>query len=462
MGILDTLFGGGDQSQGGAPHPLGILGGLAAHLSPHAYEAAMQRRSQMADYGAMQGMKDLPPGMASAFAQDPGFRQQLGGAYFPAAPQTVMQTGPSGETFPLSIANPGGAGGHGGNVMDMPILPPGTTSSPTAAVSPQPNAGPQQVGAVPGPANVPKTVMTGGLPGSQVGQSAAIDKAKAEGRDPMSVVSPDIRNVAQQVLDGKLLYKDLESTRFRGIRTQVEKLLGAVTGPGTRYPDFNELESEAQNKYRLSYADKATKGAVGAQLTSLGALSGHTAVLADAQAKLPGTGFGFGTELAEPINRGINSIYNTPKAESDKAADTFVNEYSNFVSQTGASGVEERGGRRDFYDSKKAPQARGAALLNDVDFIEKRAAGIEDHRNQVFKTSTNPEANKERFTIMTPQIRANLDHAKIIGHQLKGDYEEWAKSKEGQQTQGVPKIQQAQGGGGGGLTWENAQKQGWK
>lgn len=426
MGILDTLFGGGDQSQGGAPHPLGILGGLAAHLSPHAYEAAMQRRSQMADYGAMQGMKDLPPGMASAFAQDPGFRQQLGGAYFPAAPQTVMQTGASGETFPLSIANPGGAGGHGGNVMDMPILPPGTTSSPTAAVSPPPNAGPQQSQ----PGGMPqqqtetspgKTVMTGGLPGSQIGELAAIEKAKAEGRDPMQAVSPYTRGVAQQVLDNKLTIKDLESTRFRGVKTAVERVLAVA------HPELDYNVNAMQNEYRTQYASE--KGnTVGGRVVSIGKLAHHGSGLGDALLNSPNIGLG-GSNLAEYYNKPRNYLGSTSQAEVDKKDDAYTQEYSTYVSNGGNPGTgQEREERRKFYGAGTPPQARGAALLSDAEYIEGQADGMQKHQAELFKT--NPKI-AETMPIVPAQARYDLNQMKIKGHMLKGDLDTWAQTPEG-------------------------------
>ncbi len=432
MGILDSIFGGGQQGppqQG--PRPDSWHDRFQAEYAPGAYGAHQQSQQQQAVFNAAMQTQGMSPQVAQALAMSPQFFGAQQGTYLPQPSQTQVLTDSQGNQTIGEIRNPGGSAGHSRDFSGLPITPPGTTASPAAASGAQGGTTPpEQTGNAPAASSGPQNTLQG-MPGSTTEIFKLIETNKAAGRDPTTGIPEFYKGMANAVREGRETLKDITSQRGAPTRNIVNAIVQAAE------PEFDENMNEARNTYRKQFVSgKATD--IGGQIKSINKLAGHANEIADASTNMDNIGLG-GSELARPINKLGNYLYSTPGAGLKRAADLYNNELSTYVSGKGGSGVDERKSRQEAFDPNATPQSMGKTLLTDIAFIEKQIEGNEQQRDSVWKGTK----LGSQFELASPEAHEQLNQAKIKAHKLVGDYEEWAKSPEGQKAHGP--------GGGGGL-----------
>ena len=440
MGILDSMFGGGqDQSQAGPQTP-GVLGRLQAQYAPGAYAAHEQALQQQAIYQAALQTPGMSPQVAQALAMSPQFFQSQQGAYLPSAPEVTPVQNADGSQTLVQKSNKGGGAGHGVSISGIPITePPGTTAAPAQAAGAAPATTPQeQSGNAPTATAAPTNTLQG-MPGSTQAILKQIQTNKAAGQDPMAGIPEQYKGMAQAVREGRETLKDITSTRGAQTRNLVNEIILASE------PDFDENMNEARNTYRKQYVSgKATD--IGGQVKSLNKLAGHANAMADAASSMNNYGVGGVAPIAHALNKVGNEFNSTPAAGLKRAADLYTNELSTYVSGKGGSGVDERKERSAAFNPDATPQEMGNSLLTDIEFLEKQMEGNEQHRNSVF---SDPKM-AGKFPLVSPQALEQLNQAKVKAHKLLGDYDEWSKTSDGQKaaispkgapvTNGVPQI----------------------
>ncbi len=425
MGILDSMFGGG-QAQTQGPQSPGILSRMQAQYAPGAYEAVQQAQRQRAVYDAAMQSKDMSPQVAQALAMSPQFFGAQQGSYLPQPTQVTPINQPDGGQTLVQTSNPGGGAGHGLSMSGLPITePPGTTTAPARAAGAAPP--PDAQGSPAQAPNAQPTNTLQGMPGSTQAVLKQIEANKAAGLDPTAGIPEYYKGMATAVLEGRETLKDITSQRGAPTKNIINAITQAID------PQFDESMNEARNVYRKGYVSgKATD--IGGQVKSLNKLSGHANAMADAATNIDNVGMGGASILARPINALGNVINSTPKAGLQRAADLYNNELSTYVSGKGGSGVEERKERTAAFDPNATPQQLGQTLLTDIDFLEKQMEGNEQHRNAVWG-----DKQAQKFPLVSPQALEQLNQAKIKAHKLVGDYDEWSKSPEGQKAGVSPK-----------------------
>ncbi len=430
MGILDSMFGGGQgQAQGPqGPQSPGVLGRMQAQYAPGAYEAVQRAQQQRAVYDAAMQSKDMSPQVAQALAMSPQFFQAQQGSYLPSAPQVTPITGADGSQTLVQTSNPGGGAGHGVSLSGIPITePPGSTSSlaGAAGAAPAPEAG--QGGDKPAPVAGSKNTLQG-MPGSPGAIMKQIEANKAAGVDPTAGIPPFYKALATAVREGRETLKDITSQRGAQTKNAVNAIIQ------TMEPDFDENMNEARNTYRKQYVSEKPAD-TGGKVASLNRLAGHARAQAESIENMDNVGMGGFGGLAHPLNQMTNAILPTAGAGLSRSTDMYNTELSKYLSGSGDSGQTEREARKAAFDPQagKSPQEMGAALLKDVEFIEKQKEGYEQHRDAVFKGT--PVATKQ-FEIISPQAQEHLNVTKIKAHKMLGDYDEWSKSPDGQKTTG--------------------------
>lgn len=437
MGILDSVFGGGQpqegQDQGVRPASWGDR--FRAEYAPGAYAAQQQNLQQQAIYSAVL-QHTQNPDVARALAMSPQFFAAQQASYLPQPTQVIpVQNSDSSQTL-VQQSNPGGGPGHGVSISGIPITePPGTTGSPARAAGGASQASAAQ-GAQGGSSTPTAQVQVAqptntleGMPGSTNAVLKQIEANRAAGKDPTEGIPAYFKGMAQAVMEGRETLKDITSTRGAQTRNAINAIIQAAE------PEFDENMNEARNTYRKQYVSgKATD--IGGQVKSLNKLAGHANAMAQAAMDVDNIGLG-GSGMARPLNALGNFLYSTPAAGLKRAADLYTNELSSYVSGKGGSGVDERKQRSEAFSPNATPQEMGQNLLTDIEFLEKQMEGNEQHRNMVFN---NPKM-QEQFPLVSPEARAQLNEAKVKAHKLVGDFNEWSVTPEGQKATGHPLAQ---------------------
>ncbi len=436
MGILDSMFGGGQDQAPQGPQSPGVLGRMQAQYAPGAYEAVQQAQRQRAVYDAAMQTQGMSPQIAQALAMSPQFFGAQQGSYLPQANQVMPIQQADGSQTLVQIGNKGGVAGHGSSLSGLPITePPGTTGTPAQAAGGAPAT--QGAG---GEENAPADVSgsgntLGGMPGGTNAILAQIRANKAAGKDPTLGVPENYKVMAKAVVEGRETLKEITSQRGAQTRNAINEI--ALTMD----PEFDENMNEARNTYRKQFVSGKVND-IGGQVKSINKLAGHANAMSDAATNVDNIGLG-GSGLAHPINELGNYLYSTPAAGLKSAADKYVAEKNTYLAgKSGGTDKGEREARREEYSGASTPQEMGTALLSDIDFIEKQMAGNEQHRDAIWK---DPK-QRANFPLQSPEAIENLNQAKVKAHKLVGDYDEWSKTPEGQQLGGVAKTIQTPGG----------------
>ncbi len=436
MGILDSIFGGGqqgggEQAQPQGPPPDSWHNRFQAEYAPGAYGAHQDAARQRAVYDAAMQTPGMAPQIAQALAMSPQYFGAQQGSFLPQPSQIQTVNNSDGGQTLLETRNPGGGAGHGHSLSGLPIVPPGTTANPTAAAggasgttpkeqtgnAPATVSGPQDDALTPAP--VPGSTNTlNGMPGSNAAILAQIKANKAAGKDPTLGIPEGYKDMAHAVLDGRETLKTITSQRGAQTRNAINEIALSMD------PNFDENMNEARNTFRKQYASGHVND-IGGQVKSINKLAGHANAMADAATDVDNIGLG-GSGLAHPINALGNYIHSTPVAGLRSAADKYVAEKNTYLAgKAGGTDKGEREARRSEYSGSATPQEMGTSLLSDIDFIEKQMEGNNQHRDAVF---SNPKM-REQFALASPEALKNLNEAKIKAHKLIGDYDEWSKNQ---------------------------------
>ena len=418
MGILDSLFGGGQPQDPNQPQGPGYAERLSAMLSPGLHEALQQARQQKATEAALSGMggNPLPPGMGHAMAVDPAFRAQVGPAYLPTPGKveqvptvgggaTFMQTGqqPGGGAYvnPLNIGAAPGAQPPPAAAAAAPSLPEIAAPRP-AAMTPAAAPGEKTPAEASKPLPAPPPTKPGVIPGSAGDLQDKVLWGKQNGYKPDDLLQfvPDAwRGEIKSLWDGTQSVKDLSTrgTIAEGNRSTFLNLAHQMN------PDWDENRSEALNTYRKSYMNQ-TAGSVGFQRTAAGTFLGHLNDALDQQ-----TAQHSANTPIEPLNNQLNQVtqglWRDPAARANATGTTIHSMATELDKYLGGRAATDTGVKEveNKWDINASPKHNAAAASSWLTLMEDKEKELEQDRNSNFG---NNQTAAGQLPIRTPEHEA--------------------------------------------------------
>ncbi len=368
MGILDSIFGGGQQEQG--PRPATWHDRFQAEYAPGAYGASQQHQQQQAVYNAAMQTQGMNPQIAQALAMSPQYFGAQQGTFLPQPAQTqILTDNQNNQTFG-EIRNPGGGAGHSREFSGLPITPPGTTANPAAT---QP--------AAPAQTESPSGNTLTNMPGNTNATVDALGKAVAAGQDPYALIPRGQRDTVKNVIDGKMTLSEIKQTRTEHEAGTIRKYVQAID------PNYNELKGEKTAGYIRSYMDPGS--GLGLMRKTMGTSLGHVTDAVKNQIGLDNydsQSFGDSADIGSTAN----SVRNRFGEQANKASQqnlqlkTASDELAKFI--TGKPPAEGQTNQYAalFPTSADTPRVAAGKYQAIADLLEKQMKDLETERNSNF------------------------------------------------------------------------------